>query len=71
MQGIDPKNFINRCTRAGVQLELSSGFHRNLFPGFPRETQTHPMEFPRFIGIVRAWLLEVEQELSSIGVTKS
>ena len=66
MRGVDAKNFINRCTRAGVQLELSAGFRRSLFPGFPRETQTHPVEFPKFIGIVRAWLLEIERELSSI-----
>ncbi len=66
MRGIDEKNFINRCTRAGVQLELSAGFRRSLFPGFPRETQTHPVEFPKFIGVVRAWLLEIERELSSI-----
>ncbi len=63
--GANPDNFINRCALAGVQLELSAGFRRTLFPGFPRDLQTHAVEFPRFIRTVRAWLLAVEHELSS------
>jgi len=66
LRGMDPKNFVNRCALAGVQLELSAGFRKSLFPGFPRESQTHPVEFHRFIGLVRGWLLALETELSSV-----
>jgi phage replication-related protein YjqB (UPF0714/DUF867 family) len=65
LAGADPRNFINRCRLGGVQIELSAGFRKLLFPGFPKELQRHPGEFPRFIAVVRGWLTEVETELSS------
>jgi phage replication-related protein YjqB (UPF0714/DUF867 family) len=65
LAGADRRNFINRSRLGGVQAELSAGFRRLLFPGFPGELQRHPKEFPKFIGVVRRWLIEIERELSS------
>jgi phage replication-related protein YjqB (UPF0714/DUF867 family) len=65
LAGADPRNFVNRCALGGVQMELSAGFRRLLFPGFPKEMQRHPAEFSKFIDAVRGWMKEVERELST------
>jgi len=45
LKGEDQNNFINRARQKGIQLELSAGFRRNLFPSFPRSIQRHPWNF--------------------------
>ena len=56
LQGHNDRNFINRARRRGVQIELTTGLRRELFPGYPKSLQRHPREFQRFIGTMRAWL---------------
>ncbi len=65
LRGIEEANFINRARQGGVQIELSVGFRRMLFPGFPRSLQRHPSEFPRFVEAMRSWALLVEGKLES------
>ena len=65
--GADPGNFVNRCAIGGVQLELSAGFRRTLFPDFPDEGARDRAGFPKFIALVRGWLLGIERELSRRG----
>ena len=61
--GEDPANFVNRARQRGIQLELSAGFRRMLFPGFPRVVTRHPEHFPAFLDTMWKWLAEVEQQL--------
>ena len=63
LKGENRENFVNFSRRGGIQLELSAGFRRELFPGFPRSLQRHPAEFPRFIGFMRAWMESTERSL--------
>jgi len=65
LKGEDQRNFINRARQKGIQLELSAGFRRNLFPSFPRSIQRHPEEFPKFIESMRSWMLGIERPLAS------
>jgi phage replication-related protein YjqB (UPF0714/DUF867 family) len=62
-RGEQPENFANRAKYGGIQIELSAGFRRMLFPGFPRAAVRHPANFPRFINSFRAWLITHEQQL--------
>ncbi len=63
MAGGDPRNFVNRARQNGIQLELSAGFRKSLFPSFPKSLQRDPVLFPRFVETVRTWLASVEQYL--------
>jgi phage replication-related protein YjqB (UPF0714/DUF867 family) len=54
------KNFINMAKKGGIQIEMSAGFRKMLFPGYPRSVTRHPVHFSRFIHICRTWLREVE-----------
>ena len=63
MSGEDKRNFINQARRQGVQFELSAGFRRMLFPGFPKGIQRHPQEFPKFIRLMRDWIRHIEATL--------
>ena len=65
LKGEDERNFINLSRKKGIQVELSAGFRRNLFPAFPRSIQRHPEEFPRFIASMRSWMLGIERGLAS------
>ena len=65
IRGEEKSNFINRARREGIQLELSVGFRRSLFPGFPGCIQRHPRDFPNFIDSLRRWIRELEAALSS------
>ena len=63
MKGEDERNFINRSQQKGVQIELSVGFRKHLFPGFPKTVQRHPQEFPRFVESMRRWLMKIDHNL--------
>jgi phage replication-related protein YjqB (UPF0714/DUF867 family) len=60
LEGGDERNFVNRARQKGIQLELSSGFRKSLFPGFPGGIQRDSVRFPRFIGSMRAWIAILE-----------
>ncbi len=62
-KGEDGRNFINRAKRGGVQLELSAGFRKSLFPDFPRATRRNPQTFPAFIEAMRVWISSIEQSI--------
>ncbi len=61
--GEDPRNFVNRARQRGVQLELSAGFRRKLFPDFPRAASRHPVHFPAFLQAMGEWLNDLEERL--------
>jgi len=63
LQGANPKNFINLSRRKGIQLELSVGFRKNLFPSFPKSIQKDPKQFDRFIKTMRNWLDEMDRQI--------
>ncbi len=65
MAGRDERNFINQARRGGVQLELSAGFRRKLFPGFPKSIQRHPKEFARFVESMQSWICDIDHALTS------
>jgi phage replication-related protein YjqB (UPF0714/DUF867 family) len=65
MAGGDDRNFVNRARRKGVQIEMSAGFRKALFPSFPRTLQRDPVYLPRFIATMQAWLVRAEQSLAS------
>ena len=60
--GRSERNFINLAQQKGVQIELSVGFRRSLFPGFPNTMQRTPGEFKRFVRCMYTWLLELEKQ---------
>jgi phage replication-related protein YjqB (UPF0714/DUF867 family) len=62
--GEDPKNFINCARYQGVQIELSAGFRRTLFPEFPSMRQRHPANVRLFLDAVRPWLRSMELTLA-------
>ncbi len=59
LQGRDPNNICNRSrSKAGVQLEISSGFRKKLFRSLSKKGRTQPtVTFLEFVGAVRAVLL--------------
>lgn len=65
LNGEHPDNIVNLARQQGIQMELSAGFRRELFPGFPRTLQRHPVQFPRFIEALSKWLDETELSLSA------
>lgn len=58
-------NFINLARRRGVQFELTVGFRRKLFPGFPRSLQRDAREFSKFIGDMQMWIQQAERSLGA------
>jgi phage replication-related protein YjqB (UPF0714/DUF867 family) len=62
-RGEDESNFINKARFKGIQLELSSGFRRSLFPSFPKVLQRHPITLPAFVSALREWIDSVEASL--------
>ncbi len=62
-RGDDEKNFVNAAVYKGVQIELSAGFRKSLFPGYPLTLQRDPKTFPLFIGAMREWLKATESIL--------
>ncbi len=65
MAGEDERNFINHARQKGIQLELSSGFRRSLFPGFPKSSQRNATLFTRFVESIRAWIELIDQQFAS------
>lgn len=59
-KGEDERNFINLAHHKGVQLELSSGFRKSLFPDFPGTLQRNPKTFQPFITAMQQWLQFIE-----------
>lgn len=59
-KGEDERNFINLAREKGVQLELSSGFRKSLFPDFPRTGQKNPRTTQPFISTMQGWLKSLE-----------
>jgi len=59
-KGEDERNFINLAHHKGVQLELSSGFRKSLFPDFPGTLQRNPKTFQPFITAMQQWLQSIE-----------
>ena len=64
LKGEHRGNFVNLAHQKGIQLELSAGFRRQLFPGFPRTSQRHPDAFSRFMGAMRTWMESTERSLT-------
>jgi phage replication-related protein YjqB (UPF0714/DUF867 family) len=65
LKGEHADNFVNFAQQGGIQLELSAGFRRQMFPGFPRSLQRDPVEFPRFIGAMRSWMESTERSITA------
>jgi len=63
-KGEDERNFINLARHKGLQLELSSGFRKSLFPDFPRTLQRNPKTVRLFISAMQKWLHSVEQTIT-------
>jgi phage replication-related protein YjqB (UPF0714/DUF867 family) len=57
-RGEDPGNFINKAKRGGIQIEMSEGIRRALFPSYPRPLSRHPQLFNSFVDPIRNWLLK-------------
>jgi phage replication-related protein YjqB (UPF0714/DUF867 family) len=56
LSGSDENNFVNFAKHRGIQLELSAGFRRQLFPSFPRSGHRDPAAFPKFVDVMRDWI---------------
>jgi phage replication-related protein YjqB (UPF0714/DUF867 family) len=54
--GTAVENFINAATRQGIQLELSAGFRKTLFPDYPRTLQRNQHTLPAFVDAMQRWL---------------
>lgn len=63
-RGEDPANFINKASRHGLQIELSAGFRRSLFPAFPRALSRDPRTFHPFVAFMQGWIDSVQGSFS-------
>ena len=63
-KGEGERNFVNLARHKGVQLELSSGFRKSLFPDFPRTLQRNPKTIQRFISAIQQWLHFIERTIT-------
>jgi phage replication-related protein YjqB (UPF0714/DUF867 family) len=64
-RGEDPGNFINKAKRGGIQIEMSEGIRRSLFPSYPRPLSRNPQLFASFIDCTRNWLLKQGELLAT------
>lgn len=62
--GESKMNFINQAMLGGIQIELSAGFRRLLFPQFPKTLQRNPDKLPRFVHAMRNWMKSVEDAIT-------
>ena len=63
--GEDALNFINQASIGGLQLELSAGFRRSLFPYFPKPLQHNPTTLQPFVEAMKNWIHEIEQAIAT------
>ena len=66
MKGLDDKNFVNLARRRGIQLELSAGFRKTLFPSFPKIFQRNEPYFQRFTTSMKSWLSQIESTMDGV-----
>ena len=63
-KGKDKRNFINQAKLKGIQLELSTGFRKELFHDFPRTYQCIPKVYGPFIHAMQHWLQHIESTIA-------
>ena len=63
MAGGDVRNFVNRARLNGIQLELSAGFRKSLYPSFPKTLQRDALLLSRFVESVRLWLTHTDAKM--------